>query len=79
MLVFCLSCEWGLICLFPFKSFLNLFNENGLPFKAQLRYELQTNKPLTPITDGRDDEKVWNSYLESETAQEGEIPKWWER
>ena len=61
-----------------------------LPFQAQLRYELQTNKPLTPILeleapkdseDSRveyvDNAAVWNKVLEEETKKNGgETPKW---
>ena len=58
-----------------------------LSFQAQLRYELQTNKPLTPILeleapkvpkDSKDNKveyvdnaAVWNKVLEEETRKNG--------
>ena len=48
--------------------------------KAKLRYELQTNKPMTAINDGREDEVVWNDYLirrqNMETDGAGLPPRW---
>ena len=48
--------------------------------KAKLRYELQTNKPMTAINDGREDEIVWNDYLirrqNMETDGAGLPPRW---
>ena len=31
---------------------------------SKLRYEIQTNKPLLPIGDGKDDAAIWNTFLE---------------
>ena len=48
--------------------------------QARLRYELQTNKPMTPISDGREDEVVWNEYLTKRKNMEsdgnGQLPRW---
>ena len=40
-------------------------------FQSKLRYELATDKPLTPITDGTSDNdaSVWNTYLERESSR----------
>lgn len=43
---------------------------------AKLRYELQTNKPFSEITDEREDQTVWNEYLQRRAATEGETPRW---
>ena len=43
---------------------------------SKLRYELQTNKPLTQIQDSLDSTQVWNDYLREETEKEGEEPRW---
>jgi hypothetical protein len=46
--------------------------------QAQLRYELQTNKPMKYIVDGLEDNGVWNAYLDSETRDnDGVPPKWY--
>ena len=41
---------------------------------------MQTNKPMTPINDGRDDEAVWNDYFirrqNMENDGAGQPPRW---
>ena len=48
--------------------------------QAKLRYELQTNKPMTAINDGREDEVVWNDYFTRKQNMEndgnGQPPRW---
>ncbi|XP_035665063.1 damage-control phosphatase ARMT1-like [Branchiostoma floridae] len=41
-----------------------------------LRNEMQTDKPVLPLTDGRADVKLWNRYLEEVSAVQGSPPSW---
>jgi len=44
---------------------------------AQLRYELQTNKPMLDIEDGEEDAAVWNAALaEANDGKDGSPPRW---
>ena len=44
---------------------------------SRLRYEMLTNKPLQAITDGFNDAKVWNDFLEKlKQENEGKDPTW---
>ena len=64
---------------FAVKDMIKSLSNSPL-FKAKLRYELQTNKPMTAINDGREDEVVWNEYLlrrqNMETDGAGQPPRW---
>ncbi|XP_078673660.1 damage-control phosphatase ARMT1-like isoform X1 [Branchiostoma floridae x Branchiostoma belcheri] len=41
-----------------------------------LRNEMQTDKPVVPLTDTRADIKIWNRYLEEVRAAQGSDPSW---
>ncbi|XP_074645740.1 damage-control phosphatase ARMT1-like [Tubulanus polymorphus] len=45
---------------------------------SKLRNELQTNKPLTPITDDGRDAEIWNEYLQSRIDSLQQAPTWFE-
>lgn len=45
---------------------------------SKLRNEVQTNKPVVPIKDGRSDVVVWNDHLEEIIKCTGSPPKWFE-
>jgi len=39
---------------------------------SKLRYEMQTDKPITELDDGIDNANIWNQYLEERKTKEGE-------
>lgn len=43
---------------------------------SKLRYEMQTDKPITEITDNHDNAQIWNSYLQKHKKLE-ESPSWY--
>ena len=43
---------------------------------SKLRYEMQTDKPITEITDNYDNAQIWNSYLQKHKKLE-ERPSWY--
>ncbi|XP_060068420.1 damage-control phosphatase ARMT1-like [Ylistrum balloti] len=45
---------------------------------AKLRNEVQTDKPVVPIQDGRTDVSVWNDYLTEIITNTGTPPRWFE-
>ncbi|OWF38403.1 protein-glutamate O-methyltransferase-like [Mizuhopecten yessoensis] len=45
---------------------------------SKLRNEVQTNKPVVPIQDGRSDVPVWNDHLKEIITTTGSPPKWFE-
>lgn len=44
---------------------------------SKLRYELQTNKPLLPISDEGSDANIWNEFLEKLKAENNDKPPTW--
>ncbi|XP_064412061.1 damage-control phosphatase ARMT1 isoform X2 [Latimeria chalumnae] len=49
-----------------------------ISFLSKLRNELQTDKPVIPLTDGLPDSELWNQYLQQQKALLGrnERPSW---
>ncbi|XP_033735592.1 damage-control phosphatase ARMT1-like [Pecten maximus] len=45
---------------------------------SKLRNEVQTDKPVVPIKDGRSDVCVWNDHLKELIANTGSPPSWFE-
>ena len=51
--------------------------KNIIENMSRLRYEMLTDKPLQPITDGSSDSKVWNEFLlRLKQENEGYDPTW---
>ncbi|XP_064623199.1 damage-control phosphatase ARMT1-like [Lineus longissimus] len=43
---------------------------------AKLRNEMQTDKPLIPLTEDGEDVSIWNSYLQEKSESKGSPPSW---
>ncbi|NP_001087371.1 damage-control phosphatase ARMT1 [Xenopus laevis] len=52
--------------------------KRALSFFSKLRNEMQTNKPVLPLTDNQLDTELWNQYLDYQKSllNEGETPSW---
>lgn len=40
---------------------------------SKLRNEMQTDKPVVPLTDGLSDAEIWNQYLQRHQEMEGDV------
>lgn len=61
-------------------TFFEQYGEEGvesekkaISFLSRLRNELQTDKPITELSDGYEDVKAWNSYLQFQRHHQGEL------
>ncbi|KAM4747298.1 damage-control phosphatase ARMT1 [Rhinophrynus dorsalis] len=52
--------------------------KNALSFFSKLRNEMQTDKPVLPLTDNQPDAHIWNQYLQYQKSllKDGEQPSW---
>ncbi|KAE8613913.1 hypothetical protein XENTR_v10007915 [Xenopus tropicalis] len=52
--------------------------KKALSFFSKLRNEIQTDKPVLPLTDNQSDTELWNQYLDYQKTllNKGETPSW---
>lgn len=52
--------------------------KKALSFFSKLRNEMQTDKPILPLTDEQPDTQIWNQYLDYQKTllSDGEEPSW---
>ena len=44
---------------------------------SEMKYSMQTNKPLKPLSDNADDVLAWNNYFQEQQECTGEPPSWY--